>query len=506
MSGLESRVPFETQPAELETAPAPLEMRPGRGVSLFWRTFFFLSVLLVGCIIAWLQTFRALEYEPRALQSAQQLASLVNLSRAALVHSDSIARVSLIKTLADEEGLRIAPREPADTFKFYNGDSLSRNVSARLSARLGPDTVVAREVNGTAGLWIGFSIDGDPYWLLTDPSRIGPVAGTTWLIWLGTAALLSLTGAAVIARLINHPLKKLSFAASRVREGDFDSSQLNEAVATSEIREVNIGFNRMAQRLSKIEQDRALMLAGISHDLRTPLSRLRLETEMSVSDEQAREHMAADIEQVNAIIDKFLDYARPDNIQLERVNLNQSVDAATFALGSDPSVQITTSIPPDTMVLGDAVELQRVLSNLLENAQRYGRDAVTGTVKIDIAAREKDDSVLIKLRDHGQGVSPEMLTQLTQPFFRGDESRTSATGTGLGLAIVERAITRMGGRFALANSSTGGLSAHMKLNKAPAAGKASAPKAQAQAKPAAPSEPADVLASNTTARASMESS
>ena len=268
----------------------------------------------MGCIVAWLQTFRALEYEPRALQSANQLASLVNLSRAALVHSDSIARVSLIKTLADEEGLRIAPREPNDTYRLYNTDVLSRNVAERLSGRLGPDTLVAREVNGTPGLWIGFTIDGDPYWLLTDPSRIGPVAGTTWLIWLGTAALLSLTGAALIARLINRPLKKLSFAASRVREGDFNASQLNETVATSEIREVNIGFNRMAQRLSKIEQDRALMLAGISHDLRTPLSRLRLETEMSVADPQAREHMAADIEQVNSIIDKFLDYARPDHI------------------------------------------------------------------------------------------------------------------------------------------------------------------------------------------------
>ncbi len=501
MSDLESRVPFETQPAELETAPAPLEMRPSRGVSLFWRTFFFLSVLLVGCIVAWLQTFRALEYEPRALQSAQQLASLVNLSRAALVHSDSIARVSLVKTLADEEGLRIAPREPGDTYLLYDRDSLSRNVSARLRARLGPDTVVAREVNGKPGLWIGFSIQDDPYWLLTDPSRIGPVAGTTWLIWLGTAALLSLTGAAVIARLINHPLKKLSFAASRVRDGDFESSQLNESVATSEIREVNIGFNRMAQRLSKIEQDRALMLAGISHDLRTPLARLRLETEMSVADEQAREHMAADIDQVNAIIDKFLDYARPDNLQPDRVNLNQIVDAATFALGADPSTLVTTSIPPDTFVMGDAVELQRVFANLLENAQRYGRDPVTGTVKIDIAAKGKDDSVLIKLRDHGPGVSPEILSQLTQPFFRGDVSRSAATGTGLGLSIVERALQRMGGRFALANSSTGGLSAHMKLRKAPPVGKASPPKSKES--PQASAAPA---ASNTTARASMESS
>ena len=81
----ESRVPFETQPASLETAPAPLEGRPPREFSLFWRTFILLAVLLLGCIIAWLQTFRALEFEPRALQSAQQLASLVNLTRAALV-------------------------------------------------------------------------------------------------------------------------------------------------------------------------------------------------------------------------------------------------------------------------------------------------------------------------------------------------------------------------------------------------------------------------------------
>lgn len=462
----ESRVPFETQPTSLETAPAPLDARPPREVSLFWRTFFMLSLLLLGCIVAWLQTFRALEFEPRVLQSAQQLASLVNLSRAALVHSDAIARVSLVKTLADEESVRIAPREPSDTYRPYDGDALSQEVAERLKTRLGPGTVVAREVNGTTGLWIGFSIDNDPYWLLTDPSRLGLVAGTTWLIWLGTAAVLSLAGAALIARLINKPLKNLSFAASRLREGDFNASQLSEVVATSEIREVNIGFNRMAQRLSKIEQDRALMLAGISHDLRTPLARLRLETEMSVSDPQAREHMAADIEQVNAIIDKFLDYARPDHQTPEQVSLNQVVEAAVYPASTDPNTTITTSIPPDTVVIGDATELQRVFANLLENAQRYGRDPVSGVARIDIAAKTKDDWVLIKLRDHGTGVSPEHLTQLTQPFFRGDASRSSASGTGLGLAIVERAINRMGGRFALANSSTGGLSAHIKLPRA----------------------------------------
>ena len=147
--------------------------------------------------------------------------------------------------------------------------------------------------------------------MLLDRTRFTPVGGRTWLIWLITAAGLSLAGAALIARLINRPLKQLSFAASRVRDGDFDASRLDEKAVTSEIREVNIGFNRMAQQLAKIEQDRAVMLAGISHDLRTPLARLRLETEMSVADEDARDHMAADIDQLDAIIDKFLDYARP---------------------------------------------------------------------------------------------------------------------------------------------------------------------------------------------------
>ncbi len=463
---LESQVAFETNPTPLETAPAPLEVRRPREVSLFWRTFLMLSLLLLGCFTAWLQTFRALEFEPRVLQSAQQLASLVNLSRAALVHSDSIARVSLVKTLADEEDVRITPREPEDDYKLYNEDSLSLSVSQELASRLGPGTIVAREVNGTTGLWIGFTIDGDPYWLLTDPSRVRLVTGATWLIWIGTGAVLSLMGAAFIARLINRPLKRLSFAAGRVREGDFTASQLSEAVATAEIREVNIGFNRMAQRLSKIEQDRALMLAGISHDLRTPLARLRLEMEMSVADETAREHMSADIDQVTAIIDKFLDYARPDELKPEPISLNQVVDAAVYALGSDPNTIVITSIPENTFVYGDGVELQRVFSNLLENAHRYGRDPITGVTRVDIAALAKDDNVLIKLRDHGQGVPQESLAQLTQPFFRADASRTSAKGTGLGLAIVDRAIARMGGRFALTNSSTGGLAAHIKLRRA----------------------------------------
>ena len=458
-----------TGPAPLETSPAALELRQEVysrvRLNLFWRTFFLLALLLVGSVVAWLQTFRVLETEPRAAQSAQQIASLVNLSRAALVYADAIARISLIKQLAELEGVRVLPREPTDKLVDFGGDFQTQQIITDLRSRLGSDTVLAREVNGEAGLWVGFTIEGDAYWLLTDLSRIIPVAGKTWLIWLSIAAALSLAGAALIARLINRPLKALSFAASRVRDGDFEASRLDERAATSEIREVNVGFNRMAQQLAKIEQDRAVMLAGISHDLRTPLARLRLETEMSVADQDARAHMVADIEQLDGIIDKFLDYARPDQTNLMPVSLNDVMEASLYAFHDNSDMHINLDLKGDIHVMADEVELSRVLANLIENARKYGKTSGTDYTDLDISAKVRDDWVLIKVRDHGAGVPTSVITHMTQPFFRGDAARTSATGAGLGLAIVEKTIQRMGGQFALANSVSGGLAAHIKLRK-----------------------------------------
>jgi len=466
MASLASSDPEVTSPAPLESPSGDGASRKRVGLNLFWRTFFLLSVLLFGSILAWLQTLRALEFEPRALHTAQQIASLVNLSRAALVHADPIARVSLLKTMADQEGVRILPREPGDRFKLLDSTDLGLRLTEELTRRLGEGAIVAQSVNGEKGLWVGFTINGDANWLLMDRSRFTPAGGRTWLIWLATAGVLSLAGAAVIARLINQPLKRLSYAANRVRDGDFAASRLDEEAVTSEIREVNIGFNRMAQKLAKLEQDRAVMLAGISHDLRTPLARLRLETEMSVSDEIAREHMVADIVQLDATIDKFLDYARPDHVTLTPVNLRGVVTSCVYAVQDHRELQITMEVPEDLNVLADEVELARILSNLLENARRYGKTSDTDVAHVDIAAKGREEWVLLKVRDHGPGVAPEQLSNLVKPFFRGDSARTAAAGAGLGLSIVDKTIQRMGGIFALANSSSGGLVAHVQLRRA----------------------------------------
>ena len=437
-------------------------------LSLFWRTFFMLALLLLGSILAWLQALRAFEFEPRAVQTARQIASQVNLSRAALINADAIARTTLLKTMADEEGLRIVPREPEDVYISSMDDSATRELAQSLRKQLGPTTLVAVQVNGVKGLWVAFEMDGDAYWFQTNLERFSAAGGTTWVIWLVVATGLSLMGAAVIAGLVNRPLKALSFAASRVREGNFNASRLDETVHTSEIREVNIGFNRMAQRLSRLDQDRAVMLAGISHDLRTPLARLRLEAEMSVNDLDARAHMANDIAQLDAIIDKFLDYARPGQVALTDVPLHDIVTACAYPFQDLADTRIQLQIDTDLHVFADEVELGRILSNLLENARKYGKSADTGIARIEVMAVAREQWVYLQVRDHGLGVADDQIGNLTKPFYRGEAARTAANGAGLGLAIVDKTVQRMGGAFALRNARSGGLIATIRLQAAPA--------------------------------------
>jgi two-component system osmolarity sensor histidine kinase EnvZ len=400
------------------------------------------------------------------VQASQQIASLVNLARVALRASDGINRVALIKSMSKQESVRLAPREPSDKFEPYEVDRLSRAIGQELRSQLGSGTMVASSVNGSPGLWVGFLIDNDPYWLQADATRVASISWSTLTLWVGIALLASVFGAATIARLINQPLKELSFAASRIREGEYDS-RLDENTMTSEIRQVNMGFNRMARELARVEQDRAVMLAGISHDLRTPLARLRLEAEMSVQDEEAKRNMAADIEQLDAIIDKFMDYARPGETRLTPVHLSSVVDREMSAFRDTSQIRITSRVAIDTKVMADDVELGRVLQNLFENARRYGRSADTGIARVLVTYSRAGPSVILSVRDFGPGADPKKLAQLTTPFFRGDTARTAATGAGLGLAIVEKTLQRMGGNLELQNAPDGGLLAHVRLKKAP---------------------------------------
>ncbi|MGQ9724309.1 MAG: ATP-binding protein [Tepidimonas sp.] len=433
-------------------------------MSLFWRNFLLLTGLLLLSVLTWFQTFRTLEQEPRALQSAQALASLVNLTRAALIYTDPVARVALVKTLVDEENVRIAVRDERDTYTPFEASTPGHRVAAALVERLGPGTIVAREVNGFDGLWIGFAIEGEKYWLLADPSRLEAVRGRTWLAWLATALALSMLGAVAITRLINQPLQRLAHAAARIRDGDYEGARLDDTLTTREIASVNRAFNRMAEQLARAEADRRLMLAGISHDLRTPLARLRLEIEMGVPDASTRGRMADDVADVDTIIGQFLDYARDQPAHLAPTAVARVLERAAAPYRQRDDVELRVHAREGLQAMADATALQRVLTNLFENAARYGRSA-DGRVRIDVQVEPRGGWIEVDVRDHGSGVPPQALKRLTDPFFRAESARTTP-GSGLGLAIVRRALERMGGECHIRNADGGGLGVMLRLRPA----------------------------------------
>ena len=216
------------------------------------------------------------------------------------------------------------------------------------------------------------------------------------------------------------------------------------------------------------------------------LFQLGMEGQVGLLGTAGRTHQSAaapkiDIDQLDAIIDKFLDYARPDHAELKAVLLNDVIEACLYAVQDQGDMRINLDVSKGLYVLADEVELARVLSNLLENARRYGKTPETGIAVVDITAKSRNEWVLLKVRDHGMGVAPGALPDLIKPFFRGDAARTAATGAGLGLAIVDKTVQRMGGIFALANTTSGGLAAHIKLQKPRAPSTASAPQPATEA-------------------------
>jgi two-component system osmolarity sensor histidine kinase EnvZ len=172
--------------------------------------------------------------------------------------------------------------------------------------------------------------------------------------------------------------------------------------------------------------------------------------------------MANDIEQVTAIIDKFLDYARAEHVVMAPVMLDEVITAALQPYIGAPDCRIVSSVPSGCQVMADAVELRRVIDNLLENASRYGRSA-DQTLHIDLSVAMTPPWVVLTLSDHGAGVPHEILPRLVEPFFRANEARTAATGSGLGLAIAQKTVQRMGGQLLLQRAPSGGLMVTIRL-------------------------------------------
>ena len=423
-------------------------------MTLFWRSFLLIAALLVVSVLASFQILRVYEREPRARELARQTVSVVNLTRAALVSADPVLRRELLVELNDREGIRIYPVTNEEVLVPLRPDGPLERVAARVRVQLGKATRFAAARDGMRGFWVSFFIDEDEFWVMLPRERFEPELGLGWLGWGGALLALALLGAWLIASRIARPLAGLAEAARRIGRGEAPAP-LPEG-GERELRTVQSAFNRMAGDLASMERERAMVLAGISHDLRTPLSRLRLALEMSGAEPAAAQGMNADIEEMDQVIGQFLDFARGDAEAREPVAVDTLADevAAHFAKLGKPVRRTGAS---GATVSVARMALHRALMNLVDNALRHAGG------EVEVAAARLDGQVALEVLDRGPGIAPGEVDRLKRPFTRLDAARSGRGGAGLGLAIVERVAHAHGGRFELAPRQGGGLAARLLL-------------------------------------------
>jgi two-component system osmolarity sensor histidine kinase EnvZ len=434
---------------------------------LFWRTFLLLGLLTTLSMASWIGMINAVQRGPQVKQTAELVVSVVTITRAALTHSATDLRSELLFDLVSNEGIRIIPLMSTDVVDPPPDSPLMPEIEALVKEKLDTDTRFSSRVNGVAGFWISFKIDGDEYWLMLERERLAGLTGVQWLGWAGVVGVLSVLGAALISSLVNRPLARLTAAARDIAQGK-RPNPLPERGA-QEIIEANRSFNQMVEDLQLVESDRALILAGISHDLRTPLTRMQLELEMANLSTEAREGMQSDIGQMDAIIGQFLDYAKPtEAASFVPVDISELLGEVAREAERTPGMRVSTDLEPDVHVMGNATDLRRVFNNVVENARRYGRTPGSTTTEIDIACHTRTIAnvrrAVISLQDHGSGVPQDQIEQLLKPFTRMDTARGQANGAGLGLAIVERVVGRHSATLAVRNRDGGGLQVELVMS------------------------------------------
>ncbi len=447
-----------------ETQTSPLSHGPGTSLSrvpalwprsLLWRAFLLLAALVLATTVAWFEIFRAYEIEPRARQISQNMVSIVNLTRTALITSQPERRRELLSELAEREGIQVYPVEPGERIVPPADRPLLRLVAEAVRRQLGDDTRFAGERDGRPGFWLSFHIEEDEYWVRIPRERIERRIALRWLGWGALALALSLLAAYFLVSRLNHPLRALAAAAGAIGKGRMPDP-VPEA-GPEEIRTLSRAFNQMSADLARLDADRALILAGVSHDLRTPLARLRLGLEMSGADAQLKDGMTADIEEMDRTINQFLDFARTDGGETPQPADLAAIAAEVAGHFHRHGKPVSTDLAGAVRLPLQAMAMRRVIMNLVDNALRYADKDVAVSVRAEPAA------AVLEVADRGPGIPSAETERLKQPFTRLEVARSDKGGAGLGLAIVERVVRSHGGSFELLPREGGGLLARIRL-------------------------------------------
>lgn len=269
------------------------------------------------------------------------------------------------------------------------------------------------------------------------------------LAWFLGVPLISAMIILTLVRQLNRPLRRLQNAAnSYSKTGKAPYLETNHGPL--EIRQVNQAFNHMIYTLELTERDRQIMLAGISHDLRTPLTRIRLSAEMMSDDDFLKEGLIFDVDDMDAILNQFISYMRDGSDEdLKETNINTLLQELVIQF---KPLDIRFEPEELPLITARSLSLKRLIGNLINNSKRYGAEP------IELSAKVEGDHLKICVADHGDGIPEDQIEDLMQPFVRGNEART-IQGSGLGLAIVKRIVDIHEGELKIHNRPEGGLEA-----------------------------------------------
>lgn len=419
--------------------------------SSFGRTAVVVTIMVVVTQYLSIAFFSMNFYAPEIRQHAHVTATQIRLmqqSESEIGHAPWAAGWQ--RWLRETSGIYFV-RSPED---FPNvrekpvAELFTRLYGGQLSEELGEPVEVYFEFKPTPSLWIYFPSLKDK-WIREPIVFFAEYNRFIIIAWLFGVPLLTIIGTVLLVGQLNRPLKRLANAALHVAQGR-PLHALPETRGPVEIDTANRAFNQMRSQLQQSARDRTFLLAAVSHDLRTPLTRMRLTAEMLPNNErELAEGMIMDIEDMDAILDQFIAFIRDGSDEPVTVcTLNEVAAEVVSQFASQGSVRWRAGNTASMAM--HRLSIKRLISNLVSNALRYGGPEVTVSTGRDALA------MWVSVADNGPGIAEEELERLLQPFTRGEKARTTK-GTGLGLAIAERIAHQHHGELIFSNRAEGGL-------------------------------------------------
>ncbi|MBY4895474.1 ATP-binding protein [Cupriavidus sp. AU9028] len=416
--------------------------------TLFGRMALLIAAVLVISHFSWLTILRMDRREQRIEYSVEQMLFQLDSIQRALDARPPAPLPSLVE-IAGEATAEEYARAPTER---------SRRLVERFSARLPAGTEIRIEDESTPRVWIKLPTRQDwiampILWVHNPPSDSRMIPGAILVVSV------AIVFALLIAWQIQRPVREMAVAAGRLSRQQ-PVPPLRER-GPLELRQLIERFNRMVADLARIDQERNTMLAGIAHDLKTPLARLRLRAEM-LGDAKAAAGVTRDVESMSAIVEQFLSFAQTGETSAQPVPVERRLTelAASLAEQERP-VELSLEAGEGFRLI--ATQLDRVIGNLVDNAWHYGARPVT------IATARTAQGWQLTVEDAGPGIPEHEFERATLPFVRLDPARGGNAHSGLGLAIVDRLVRQGGGRLELANRPEGGLRVVMLFPFAPLA-------------------------------------